>query len=90
MDYREKVGNDDIDHMNFINENGEEEDFKIICHGGWDEEEEEPVEEVSKYEEYDDEYGKVKVNKVSKFKGNKDKFNSNRVESKFIKSNNKR
>ena len=55
-----------------------------------DEEEEEPVEEVSKYEEYDDEYGKVKVNKVSKFKGNKDKFNSNRVESKFIKSNNKR
>ena len=42
MDYREKVGNDDIDHMNFINENGEEEDFKIICHGGWGEEEEEP------------------------------------------------
>lgn len=42
MDYREKVGNDEIDHMNFINENGEEEDFKIICHGGWGEEEEEP------------------------------------------------
>ena len=53
-----------------------------------DEEEEEPKEEVSKYEEYDDEYGRnVKVNKVSKFKGNKDKFNNDRVESKFIKSN---
>ena len=42
MDYREKVGNNEIDHMNFINENGEEEDFKIICEGGWGEEEEEP------------------------------------------------
>lgn len=42
MDYREKVGNDDIDHMNVINENGEEEDFKIVCIGGWGEEEEEP------------------------------------------------
>ena len=54
-----------------------------------DEEDEEPKEEtVSKYEEYDEEYGKrVKVNKVSKFRDNREKFNSSRVESKFIKSN---
>lgn len=42
IDYNEKVGNDEIDHINFINENGEEDDFKIICGGGWGEEEEEP------------------------------------------------
>lgn len=39
IDYNEKIGNDEIDHINFINENGEEDDFKIICEGGWGEEE---------------------------------------------------
>lgn len=39
IDYNEKVGNDEIDHIGYINENGEEDDFKIICKGGWGEEE---------------------------------------------------